>query len=1316
MAQVGQMGAARAVPKNASAKKYHFPMSFGRDETSNNSKKAKRIAPCHVQGASMFAKLIAGFSMYPTGGASTPFSSHIARGIATLRSDAASAYREPGRRIGPAAWRRARTVAWATLTTLIAIATCTASAQTSLGNIAAGNTPKAFAINPVTNKIYVANQGDNTVTMIDGATNITKTIMVGNTPIAVAINPVTNQIYVLTQVGSNVTVIDGATNNITNVTAGTTPIAIAINPVTNKIYVANNTSNNVTVIDGATNIPSTVTAGTNPLAVAVNLVTNQIYVANGGSNNVTVIDGATTTTSAVTAGTQPIGVAINPVTNQIYVANNASNNVTVINVAPTRFTNHATAVTMAGGNVTSLASPTLSLTVSGAYSPTEPAIRTVYYRVNDRQGAFTAATGSGSGPYSAMLSGLALGFNTVSLFAVDAMEGTSINTAGSGFGGNSLMIGAPRVFAFVVVAPPVISTASALSAGTVGVAYNQTIAAHGGVGALSFAVTAQALPAGLSLSTGGVISGIPTASVNATFAVTVTDASGGSSVTPFTLSISQATQTITGFAPATPVVFGAAAATLSAVGGASGNAIIFTTTSANTICTVASNQLTFVGAGICNLTANQAGNANYTAAAPVSASVTINQATQTITGFTPATPVVFGAAAATLSAVGGASGNAIIFATTSANTICTVAGNQLTFVGAGICNLTANQAGNANYTAAAPVSASVTINQATQAITGFAPATPVVFGAAAATLSAVGGASGNAITFATTSANTICTVASNQLTFVGAGICNLTANQAGNANYTAAALVSASVTINQATQTITFPTIAGFAAGGSSPLSATASSGLTVTYSVTAGACTLAGSSVSAPTAGSCTLAANQAGNTNFSVAAPVSRIVTVSAAPLTAQTLNFPTIASFAAGGSSPLVAVASSGLAVTYTVTSGACAIVGNTVTASAAGTCVIAANQAGNASFSAAAQVTQSVTATAAAVQVNREFSLGVNVINPLAGTPITLTALVRGLAPNGLVSFTTTFITAITNPTIPVVGCTNQPVLLLPADNNAAVVTCVVFAEAGAHRYTATYSGDSANALNAVSMTTNSQASGPLDYNDIWWAGAAESGWGITISQKGLQQFNAFYVYDAAGKPVWYVMSGGSWNADFTRFTGAIYQPTGSLFSSYDARRWQVGAAVGSGTLTFTDTSNAVFDFTINGVTAQKNITRFSYGTPDAAPKIVVRDTWWAGEAENGWGVAIAQQDRSLFATWYTYGADGKATWFVMSGGSWVGTRYSGPLYTTASSAWLGVPYNAAAFSTQIVGSVNFDFSTANTAKMTYTVNGVTQTKVITRLEF
>src|SRR5258707_4018293 len=145
--------------------------------------------------------------------------------------------------------------------------------QTGVTTIGAGTNPFAAAVNPVTNKIYVANRGSNTVTVIDGATNTPgpMPVPVGATPVAVAVNPVTNQIYVANQGSNNVTVIDGATNATTTVTdvSATKPVAVAVNPVTNQIYVANQGSANVTVIDGATNATTTATHATATTAVAV---------------------------------------------------------------------------------------------------------------------------------------------------------------------------------------------------------------------------------------------------------------------------------------------------------------------------------------------------------------------------------------------------------------------------------------------------------------------------------------------------------------------------------------------------------------------------------------------------------------------------------------------------------------------------------------------------------------------------------------------------------------------------------------------------------------------------------------------------------------------------------------------------------------------------------------------------------------------------------------------------------------------------------------------------------------------------------------
>ncbi|MGD9479398.1 putative Ig domain-containing protein [Shinella sp. G-2] len=77
--------------------------------------------------------------------------------------------------------------------------------------------------------------------------------------------------------------------------------------------------------------------------------------------------------------------------------------------------------------------------------------------------------------------------------------------------------------ATIVLSP----AAGALAGGTTGIAYSQTISASGGTGPYIFDVSTGALPAGLTLSTGGVLSGTPTASGTFNFTIRGTDSSTG---------------------------------------------------------------------------------------------------------------------------------------------------------------------------------------------------------------------------------------------------------------------------------------------------------------------------------------------------------------------------------------------------------------------------------------------------------------------------------------------------------------------------------------------------------------------------------------------------------------------------------------------------------------------------------------------------------------------------------------------------------------------------------------------------------------------
>jgi len=74
-------------------------------------------------------------------------------------------------------------------------------------------------------------------------------------PFAMAVNPVTNKIYIANAFSNNVTVIDGATNNvITTITVGAEPWAFTWNPVQNRTYVANRMGSSISVIKDVTGI------------------------------------------------------------------------------------------------------------------------------------------------------------------------------------------------------------------------------------------------------------------------------------------------------------------------------------------------------------------------------------------------------------------------------------------------------------------------------------------------------------------------------------------------------------------------------------------------------------------------------------------------------------------------------------------------------------------------------------------------------------------------------------------------------------------------------------------------------------------------------------------------------------------------------------------------------------------------------------------------------------------------------------------------------------------------------------------------------
>ena len=145
-------------------------------------------------------------------------------------------------------------------------------------------------------------------------------------------------------------------------------------------------------------------------------------------------------------------------------------------------------------------------TVGSAYSQTITA--------SGGSGGYSYAVGSGTLP-----AGLSLNSST------GVLSGTPTTAASSSFTITATdSSGATGSCAYSVTINVTITLSpTSLPAGTVGTAYNQTITASGGGSPYTYATTSGTLPTGLTLSSGGVLSGTPSAAGTYSFTITATD-------------------------------------------------------------------------------------------------------------------------------------------------------------------------------------------------------------------------------------------------------------------------------------------------------------------------------------------------------------------------------------------------------------------------------------------------------------------------------------------------------------------------------------------------------------------------------------------------------------------------------------------------------------------------------------------------------------------------------------------------------------------------------------------------------------------------
>ena len=102
------------------------------------------------------------------------------------------------------------------------------------------------------------------------------------------------------------------------------------------------------------------------------------------------------------------------------------------------------------------------------------------------------------------------------------------------------------------------------------------------------------------------------------------------------------------------------------------------------------------------------------------------------------------------------------------------------------------------------------------------------------------------------------------------------------------------------------------------------------------------------------------------------------------------------------------------------------------------------------------------------------------------------------------------------------------------------------------------------------------------------------------------------------------------------------------------------------------------------------------------------------SESGWGINIAQQGDVLFVTWFTYDSAGNPWWLSITATKTAPNTYAGTVLQTHGPPFSAVPFDPAAVTRSPVGTATLTFTGANDGSFSYTVNGVSQTKNITRI--
>ena len=242
---------------------------------------------------------------------------------------------------------------------------------------------------------------------------------------------------------------------------------------------------------------------------------------------------------------------------------------------------------------------------------------------------------------------------------------------------------------------------------------------------------------------------------------------------------------------------------------------------------------------------------------------------------------------------------------------------------------------------------------------------------------------------------------------------------------------------------------------------------------------------------------------------------------------------------------------------------------------------------------------------------------------------------------------------------------------------------------------------------------------------FWYKPSESGWGLSIQQQGTSTFGVWFTYDLQGATTFNTIQ-----CTFTGSTcaGDIYTYSGTPLAQITAGASAMAAKIGTGSIVLTSANRLSLSYSIGNVQQTKaDLEPQNFAAAAQVPACVLQipltspalpagvdyrsnltnytDHWWGGANASGWGVQISHQGNQVFAGWYSYSPQGKATWLTLQGtqDSNNSLRFTGTIFQVSA----GAPYPQitgpiAPGANVAVGTFEFNFTDGANGVFTYSL--------------